>query len=319
MAAGDLTTLTAVQGVPGITLAFSATYIATQITAASQAVKTFLKRDITLTSYTEIYSGDNTPFIKIKQYPVQNVLGAVTGAAGNGGSPNLVRITVASTAGLVLGQYVSVQGIKGTTEANGTWITANLTATTIDLVGTVFANAWISGGIVLYTGVWFDPTGYGQQNYSVPGSQFAAGTLLTQGLHYILALDAGGTSSNRGLIQRISGTGGGSLPGGIFGTWGGYYNSNPGKLSASKLPSWPFGTGNLKVSYTAGFPVIPADLADAVTTLMVWKMRNQPVGGILAQESKEGYSYSIQQAGNGSIPELGTVNQTLKAYREVSI
>lgn len=71
----------------------------------------------------------------------------ITGAASNGG-PGLIRLTVASTATLATGQIKAISGIVGTTEANGNWTITVISGTTFDLQGSVFANAYVSGGIV---------------------------------------------------------------------------------------------------------------------------------------------------------------------------
>jgi hypothetical protein len=74
----------------------------------------------------------------------------VTGAADNGSG--LIRITVANTDAapypIVTGQYRTLSGVGGTTEANGTWQVTRISSTTFDLVGSTFANNWTSGGIV---------------------------------------------------------------------------------------------------------------------------------------------------------------------------
>lgn len=79
---------------------------------------------------------------------------AATGMADNGSG--LVRVTVASVGAMVTGQQVTITGTVGTVEANGTWTVTVVSATTFDLEGSVFANAWISGGscdvpAVIYT------------------------------------------------------------------------------------------------------------------------------------------------------------------------
>lgn len=71
----------------------------------------------------------------------------ITGAASNGG-PNLIRITVASTASLTTGDTRTISGIVGTTEANGTWVLTVIDGTHFDLQGSIFANAYVSGGLV---------------------------------------------------------------------------------------------------------------------------------------------------------------------------
>lgn len=71
---------------------------------------------------------------------------AVSGAANNGSG--LIRLTVASTSGWTTGDSKTVSGVVGTTEANGTWTITVVDATHIDLQGSAFANAYVSGGVV---------------------------------------------------------------------------------------------------------------------------------------------------------------------------
>jgi hypothetical protein len=68
---------------------------------------------------------------------------AITGAADNGSG--LVRIT--STAhGFTSGDVITIAGVTGTTEANGTWTITVIGPNTFDLVGSAFVNAYVSGG-----------------------------------------------------------------------------------------------------------------------------------------------------------------------------
>jgi len=69
------------------------------------------------------------------------VLGA---AAGTGG---VVRLTVNLTAQAKTGDQVQVVGVLGTVEANGVFVMTVVDATHIELQGTVFVNAYVSGGI----------------------------------------------------------------------------------------------------------------------------------------------------------------------------
>jgi hypothetical protein len=72
---------------------------------------------------------------------------AITGAANNGSG--LIRISVASTATLATGQIVSISGVVGTVEANAEkWKVTVIDGTHFDLVGSVFTNAYVSGGVV---------------------------------------------------------------------------------------------------------------------------------------------------------------------------
>lgn len=71
---------------------------------------------------------------------------AVTGAANNGSG--LVRLTLADTTPFESGQTYGVGAVAGTTEANGTWVVSVVDSTHIDLEGSAFVNAYISGGVI---------------------------------------------------------------------------------------------------------------------------------------------------------------------------
>ncbi len=70
----------------------------------------------------------------------------VTGAANNGAG--LIRLTVASSAGISTGNQAIVKGITGTVEANGQWPVTVIDATHIDLQNSAFVNAYTAGGTV---------------------------------------------------------------------------------------------------------------------------------------------------------------------------
>ena len=99
-----------------------------------------------------IFSGSRyttAPVGNLNTLPPLNTPVAVSGAASNGSG--LVRLTLASTAGLTSGQQITVSGVNGTTEANGTWTVNVIDATHVDLVGSTFANAYTSGGSAVAT------------------------------------------------------------------------------------------------------------------------------------------------------------------------
>jgi hypothetical protein len=78
---------------------------------------------------------------------VNNVTLTVKGtASGTGG---VVRLQVNNTAQVLTGDQVNVSSVGGTTEANGTWMINVIDGFHIDLIGTVFVNAWTSGGIAV--------------------------------------------------------------------------------------------------------------------------------------------------------------------------
>jgi len=72
----------------------------------------------------------------------------ITGAANNGSG--LIRLTLSAESNsnfTILGQNtIEVYGVTGTTEANGNWKFTVVDATHIDLVGSTFTNAYVSGG-----------------------------------------------------------------------------------------------------------------------------------------------------------------------------
>lgn len=68
----------------------------------------------------------------------------VTGtAAGNGG---VVRLTVNTTSQAKTNDTTIVSAVTGTVEANGTWLITVVDATHIELQGTRYVNAYVSGG-----------------------------------------------------------------------------------------------------------------------------------------------------------------------------
>lgn len=71
----------------------------------------------------------------------------ITGAVSNG-VPNLIRLTVTSTATLTTGDIRTVSGVGGVTAANGTWTLTVIDATHVDLQGSVFAGVYTSGGVI---------------------------------------------------------------------------------------------------------------------------------------------------------------------------
>jgi hypothetical protein len=70
----------------------------------------------------------------------------ISGCANNGSG--LIRVTVGSTSGWTTGDYKTISAVTGTTEANGTWPITVVDGTHIDLQGSTFANAYVSGGVV---------------------------------------------------------------------------------------------------------------------------------------------------------------------------
>jgi hypothetical protein len=72
----------------------------------------------------------------------------ITGAANNGSGAIRLTLTAESNANFtIVGQNkIIVQGVQGTTEANGEWAFTIIDSTHIDLIGSTFTNAYASGG-----------------------------------------------------------------------------------------------------------------------------------------------------------------------------
>lgn len=79
---------------------------------------------------------------KIDLFKWRNSGAAVTGAVTSGG---LIKLTVTGH-GLTTGDTVFVNGVLGTTEANGIWLITTVDANTFTLNGSTFTNAYTSGG-----------------------------------------------------------------------------------------------------------------------------------------------------------------------------
>lgn len=71
----------------------------------------------------------------------------ISGAVNNGSG--LVRLDVNTTNGMITNQRVIIGDVLGTTEANGNWAITVINSTQIDLQGSVFTNAYVSGGYVV--------------------------------------------------------------------------------------------------------------------------------------------------------------------------
>lgn len=104
---------------------------------------------------------------KPSMYIESGVLPSTSVTGTSSGTGGVVRLTVGSTAGMTTGDNVVVTGVTGTTEANvplvpphSTWSITVVDSTHIDLTGTVYTHAYVSGGMVAKTCL-SAPTGTG--------------------------------------------------------------------------------------------------------------------------------------------------------------
>ena len=131
--------------------------------------------------------------------------GAVGGgvSAAVSGTGSTVKLTTTNPHGLTSGAVVTVASVTGTTEANGTWIARVVDTTHIELIGSTFANAYVSGGTVTKVGAVMTSnsastgaaylTGTANDDYYVQVNALSDFTAGTAGGIVAISLDAGRT------------------------------------------------------------------------------------------------------------------------------
>lgn len=341
-----LTTVESLLLIPGMTnLAAAPTaWVNTLLAAADRAIKRYCKRDLEMTAYDEPYSGAGVPDLVLRQYPVWVGATAIApGSVSDGALLPQATIVVNSTRGFHPGTggntrakapAIAVQvgpsswtwvSYTGTTQAgfNGATVDSFTGCTLGGPAGTM--NSTYANGVTSPV-VFVNPQGYFGQG---PAPGFFATTSpgtsqLFMGTQFAVNVDAAGQDgmrSERGLLTRVGGAGGawvGMFPPDGYG-WS-------GKLAGRAFSSWPQGTGNIWVKYTAGYapygsgyhPQVPEDLQYAVGLMVAYMVRNAPRGVPLTSESLGSYSYSILDKASTEIPELGSLARTLAPFRESS-
>lgn len=158
--------------------------------------------------------------------------------------------------------------------------------------------------------VWLDINGgYGQ----TPGA-FASDKLLTQGTEYVVEYE-------RGELQTRQIPGGwwwaSSLGGPIASPWGW-----PGLTRrGTSWVGWPKAPGCIKVTYTAGYARIPADLVMAVVSMAQYMMTVVPSGGLVPTSGSYidvsvGVGFLSESLARGNVPALGSARGVLDSYRD---
>lgn len=148
------------------------------------------------------------------------------------------------------------------------------------------------------TSLYLDASGYAGQ----AAGGFAASTQLTQGTDFWVPMTEA-TERNAGCIRIITNP-----------FWESLVYS--GGLAGQGRAVWPVGQGNIKLTYTAGYRVIPDDLAMAVHFLCAQVRTSLKVGGPVSSETFGRYSYTLLTGNEGS-PELMTARSILAGYTEV--
>lgn len=156
--------------------------------------------------------------------------------------------------------------------------------------------------------VYQDSTGRFGDN---PDGAFASSTLLVAGTDYVLMWDgqlpgASTRCSYSGILRRLTGV------------WPASWQYSAGSIN----PQFANNTGNIKITYTAGYSTVPSDIQYAVA-LVVAQMRRTAIfgGDALQSESYENYSYHLGQAKASAQQalQMSDVKSILGHYREIYI
>ncbi len=251
MAVKDLITLArAKQAILAITDSTYDTLLGTLITAVSDAVEKYCRRDFYARSYDELYSGNGDRRLLLREYPVQSIQSVryrpvtVLKVINNDtGTNQQARVTVTST-GLSL-----VRVASGTSSTSTLTFAGNATLQALATAITALGNGWsaqvVGDGGGDY-GLWpsadlYVPPSYGDGATS-QGALTARGQFAELKLHtYELA---GYQFDPRGWLLR-------AIP-----------YTDPELLHPEDL-IWPVGINNFRVQYTAGYTTIPESVQEA--------------------------------------------------------
>lgn len=224
--------------------------IATLITAVSQAVQRWCRRDFTATAYDELYHGNGERLLLLRQYPLISIESirhdptAVMTVTNTSTSNQQARVSVTST-GLVLKRVTS-----GVATTNTLTFAVNPTLSTLKSAVEALGNGW-SATILGDYGSW--PTA---DLLALQGAVNAAGFSAELTMH-VAELSGFEVDARRGWV------------------WHGHASSSP----FDDAPVWARGVNNFRVQYTAGFSLVPDDVQEAtaewVATLFKDLGRNQ--------------------------------------------
>ncbi len=257
MAAKDLITLSrAKQNIQSITDTSQDALLTTLITALSDAIEKYCRRDFTSKSYDELYSGTGDRRLVLRQYPIQSVQSV---------RYRLVTVLKITNTNQALNQQarvsVTASGLTLTRTASGVVSTdtsvtfaGNPTLESMAVAVNALGNGWQAqvvgdpggtGGPGDY-GLWpsadlYVPPSYGDGTAS-QGALSARGIFAELRLHtYELS---GWQFDPRGWLLR-------AIP-----------YTDPELLHPEDL-LWPVGLNNFRVQYTAGYSTIPEGVQEA--------------------------------------------------------
>lgn len=263
--------------------------IATLITAVSQAVQRWCRRDFTATAYDELYHGNGERLLILRQYPVISIESvrcdpaAVMTVTNTSTSNQQARVSVTST-GLTLKRVAS-----GVASTNALTFAANPTLTNLKGAVDAVGNGWSAVVLGSY-GSW--PSA---DLLALQGATNAVGFRAELAMH-VTELSGFEIDARRGWV------------------WQGRATSTPVEDGLT----FTRGVNNFRVQYTAGYATVPDDVQEAaaewVATLFKDLGRNQH----LASESSVGVFSASALAGSDSKPPR-CIRALLATYRTQSI
>ena len=251
MAAKDLITLArAKQAILSITDSSYDALLQTLITAVSDAIAKYCRRDFYSRAYDELYSGNGDKRLLLREYPIQSVqsvryrpVTVLKVINNNTGLNQQARVTVTST-GLTL-----VRVASGVSSSNSLTFAGNVTLQALATAITALDNGWsaqvVGDGGGDY-GLWPSADLYVAPAYGDGAT--SQGALTARGQYAEIKLHtyelAGYKCDPRGWLLR-------AIP-----------YTDPELLHPEDL-IWPVGVNNFRVQYTAGYTTIPESVQEA--------------------------------------------------------
>jgi hypothetical protein len=321
-------------------------YDAECVQTADAIFKGFCKRSLETQVHTIAHDGKDEVDLAIKQRPVQAPVFSCTLTQGSAVVNNMsllpqFRYPTATNGAQLSGTQNLMVGmpaaIVASSSANATLapIPAMTTITSLNSATSVTLsnNATQSGtfNVVFGIDVYLNPF---SGRYGDSYQAFTQQNQLMLGLDYVLKRTSSDGSSKSGLIQRF---GSGPVGAGLFGGYGyaggGYAGgSTLMSMTATPLPRWPAGWGNVLIIWAAGIGIgalpgedlptlttIPPEITDAVNKIAAWVRFSTPRGSPLDATALTQAAALQISAENPKDPLLGTVGATIRRFREFGV
>jgi hypothetical protein len=298
MATKDLITLArAYYNLPGVS---ADAIVGALITACSDAIEKYCRRDFYVRAYDELYSGRGVQRLLLRAYPIQSVQSVryrpvtVLKITNTVAANVQARVTVTST-GLTL---VRVNAGTTTTDTSVTFA-GNITLTAVVSAVNALGNGWSAQyvGDATNYGSWpaadlYVPPSFGDGTSSQGALQCVAGSFAELKLHtYEMA---GYQFDPRGWLLR-------AIP-----------YTDPELLHPEDLV-WPVGVDNLRVQYSAGYNTIPESVQEACAewVAQLYNLSLRDPAQQASSVSGNAYSYVAQAAPPPAVQQL------LQPYRRM--